>query len=105
MTFDYDLTLRESIAVLTYKQSVPFSNFRTLSEWLGCYQYILPDHRILIESALTLQVQNSASSIFNQYLFCIILENHYTESEQTNICRYIKCHSLSTPQLKIHKAR
>ena len=100
---DYDLTLRESIAVLTYKQSIQFPTFRTLSEWLGCYQYILPDHRILIESALTLQVQNSSSSIFNQYLFCIILENHYTESEQTNICRYIKCHSLSMPQLKIHK--
>lgn len=87
------LSLYESLGVLAYRDSLSFPQFKTLSEWLGVYKYVLPDDRILIEGAFCLPIQKTSTAIFKQYLFLIILENCYTESEQTNICRYIKCHS------------
>ena len=93
MIFPYDLSIYESLAVLTFKQSLPQSQHKLLSEWLGCYKYILPADRILIEGALELPIQKTSSAVFKQYLFTVILETNYTEAEQINICRYIKCHS------------
>ena len=99
----FDLTLYESLAIVCYRDSLSHPQFKVLAEWLGVYKYILPDNRLLIEGALSLPIQNTSSAIFKQYLFTIILETNYSESEQTNICRYIKCHShFSTLRLKIH---
>jgi hypothetical protein len=89
------LTLYESLAYICYRDSLSFPQFKTLCEWLGVYKYILPDNRVLIEGAFHLPIQKTSSAIYKQYLFLIILENNYSESEQINICRYIKCHSHS----------
>ena len=86
------LTLYESLGVITWRDSLSFSQFKPLCEWLGVYKYILPAERILIEGALCLPIQKTSLSIFKQYLFTVILESNYTEAEQINICRYIKCH-------------
>lgn len=91
--FPYDLTLYESLAVLTHKHSLSQTQHKILSEWLGVYKYILPSERTLIEGALCLPIQKTSSAVFKQYLFIVILETNYSESEQINICRYIKCHS------------
>lgn len=96
------LSLYERIAVVTYQHSLSFSTFMSLSQWLGCYQYIYPTKRELIESALTLPLlSNKPGSILAQYHFCILLESCFTPTQQTNICRHIKCymtHSTSPTQ-------
>lgn len=88
----YDLTVRESLAILSYKQSLSFPTYRALAEFLDCYQYILPADRTLNHSALSVSPSPlSAHKVYCLYQFTILLENHYTSAEQSNIIRYILC--------------
>jgi len=84
------LTLSEALAVCTYRNSLSTATYKTLCEWLGCYNYIQPADRTLRESALCIPPRTQ-SDILNLYLFTTILETNYTDSEQSNIIREILC--------------
>lgn len=88
------LTLSESLGVLAYKYPFSLPGFNQLADWLGCNNYILPSQRELAASVFYISKPQSASDLFKHYLFTTLLETKFTVTEQINICRYIKCHSL-----------
>jgi hypothetical protein len=90
MIFEHDLTLFESLAVCTYKNQLTPATFQTLAAWLGCYKYILPADRTLNESALSIKPRTQYD-ILHLYNFTTILSASFTQSEQSNIIRYILC--------------
>lgn len=86
------LTLGEALAVLRYKTGISFSQYRTLAEWLDCYSYILPEFRDLNESVLYIPPRNNSTiSFMLLHEFMMMLEKHYTTSEQSHIIREIQC--------------
>lgn len=92
MTFN--LSVRESIAVLVYRHSktrMPTATYMTLATWLDVESYIPPSSRVLNESALSLPIL-SKYDLFANYHYLNILETHLTSSEQSNVIRYILCH-------------
>ena len=90
---DSTLTLSEALAILTYRDSLSFSTYRTLAEWLGCYHYVLPADRYLNDSALNLPIRSrKPGAILSQYHFTILLETCYTPDQQSNIIREILCY-------------
>lgn len=99
----YDLTLKESLAVLAYKQSILENKYRVLAEWLDCYDYILPADRTLNHSALSIQPSSeSTSKVYTLYMFTVLLESHYTSQEQSNIIRYLLCSTIPSPRLSLN---
>ena len=87
------LTLRESLAVIAYRDSLTFPQYRLLSEWLGCYQYILPISQEMAPSMLSLSpAKPEISSTLQLYYYQILLSKCYTLREQSNIIRYILCY-------------
>jgi len=98
---DFDLTLSESLAVCAYRCKLKPHQHQLLSEWLGAYTYVLPDERVLRESALYIPpVDNSHASYMALWNLTQILETNYSSSEQSNIIRYIQCYM---PKPKIYK--
>lgn len=86
------LTISEALTVLSYKQSLTFSSYRTLAEWLDCYAYILPADQELRESALYIPpVNRFREAYISLWAFHLQLQNHCTQEEQSNIIRYIQC--------------
>ena len=97
MSTPYDLTLHESLVVLSYIQ--PRLPYKLLAEWLGVYKYIIPNDRSLRESALYIPPRNNLhESCLNLWSLLQILENNCTDQEQSNIIRYIQCY-LPKPQI------
>jgi hypothetical protein len=100
MSPNYDLTLYESLAVLAYKTKIKPWQHQLLSEWLGCYNYIIPDSRTLNESALYITpIDNSHASYMALWYLTQILQTNYYSNQQSNIIRYIQCY-LPKPQIR-----
>jgi hypothetical protein len=100
------LTLRETVAILTYKEALSPSTFRMLSEWLDCYKNIPPSEQHLNESSFSLRARHSkAASTLYLYYFQIILLNHYTTYEQSNIIRHILCYMNTLPKALILESK
>jgi hypothetical protein len=94
--YEYDLTLHESVAVLSYLHRHLLTTHKILSTYLCGDSYILPDFRCLNESALRIPyapyININTSIALSQFHFYIILETYYTSTEQSNIIRYIQCY-------------
>lgn len=98
------LTIREAIAIALYKIRYTnrydmYRNFNKLSTWLDTYKWIPTSEQTLIEGALHIPPYDK-EDLLNQYQFCNLLSNYFTEQEQINICRHIKCypHRFKRPQ-------
>lgn len=89
------LSLRESLAILSYKNQLSLGNYRSLADWLDCYKYILPSDRVLNHSALSIPPRTQYD-ILHLYHFTVLLETCYTSSEQSNIIREILCTPLQS---------
>jgi hypothetical protein len=86
------LSISEALAVLHYKQSLSFTSYKLLSEWLDCYTYIIPSERTLVDGALYVRpISRTFQGHKSLWEFTLLLEHHYTETEQSNIIREIQC--------------
>lgn len=85
------LLLCEAVAVLVYEKELTFSTYAMLSEWLGCYRYILPADRVVSPEVYALPIKPIPFSVLNLYYFIQILSTSYNLSEQNRIIGYIKC--------------
>jgi hypothetical protein len=103
-SYKYDLTLHESVAVLSYLHRHSLAFHKVISTFLNGDSYILPEFRTLNESALHIPVapyiRLETGIALSQYYFVLILETYYTSSEQSNIIRYIQCY-MKYHQLKL----
>lgn len=97
---DRESELRCRVAAKIWQLRVryrPFYIFKLLTEWLDCYQYILPDDRRIFPQVITTDCGLRYYVDFTDLLQC-----HLTYDEQVIVWKLIKESStLATPQ-EIH---
>lgn len=89
------LSLTESLAVVALEKKLPFTVYKTLGEWLGCYKFIpRPDrevstilvHKVLHQlNVITPGKKRTSSEVFQAWLYLDMLETTLTVQEQTRI--------------------
>ena len=69
-------------------RKIPFYHFKLITEWLGCYHYIIPDDRIIIP-----QFKHILVNITNSYIQAHCLEDHIktclNETQQKELLKWI----------------
>lgn len=95
------LTLEEYLGILVYRDSLTYPQYRILAEWLGVYKFIKPSEQVLRESSFSIRTrQRKPGYTLALYHFQLLLQNHYTDTEQSNIIRHILCY-LNLPSLRV----
>lgn len=90
-----DLNLTEALAVIAIEQNLPFTTYKELGEWLGCYNFIPKADRKLSPILLNkLQFKaklgvlgrpHVAHDVFKVWLLADMLEVTLTQTEQTRV--------------------
>ncbi len=92
--------LLPQIAAASIKASLDYQAFRLITEWLGCYNYILPDDRDLDfdllsyllsgVAALTKRDKSRAASrVFTAYLIADYIESCIKIKDQREVVRLL----------------
>ncbi len=87
----FDSTEQELRVRLAHRVGAKFSQYKSLCEWLDCYQYILPSERIL-DWDLIFQCATHArtsSDSFKFYLLQTTAESTLSKIEQVKLCQLI----------------
>lgn len=79
-----DSEIRIQLAAACYKNP---KWYKPLAEWLGVYEYILPDKRELITPAFTF---TNASAVFKFWNYCTLIECCLNPTEQYASWKLIK---------------
>lgn len=89
------ISLTEALAITAIKTNMPFTTYKTLGEWLGCYNYILPAERscssILMMKLIhraklnVLGPKHKAHDLFKVWLLADMFEVTLTATEQTRV--------------------
>lgn len=85
------LSCIESCAVVAIRSNMGFEDFRLLTSWLDCYQYIYPGDRKLVMADQLLSTQNvqHASEIFKAWLLADLIECTLTTGQQNRILSWM----------------
>lgn len=82
--------LRVALAWVAIRDTLPFTDYKLLAEWLDCYEYILPAARQLspfIAGRLTdnlkvLGIKRTSRDLFTAWLLADLIESTLTLKEQ-----------------------
>jgi hypothetical protein len=74
---------------LCLRHGINFSDYRLFSEWLGCYEYILPAHRGLIPELSFSLLTHYDGDMHKTYHRYIMIDANHTIPDQKEIIKWI----------------
>lgn len=85
--------MQEAVGIVAIKYSIPFQEFKQLSEWLDCYEYRLPADRVL-NSELVLHAASenikAPVDVFKMWLVSDILYTCFSYGSQERMLLWLK---------------
>ena len=78
--------MRFAVLAVAIKYSLSYWDYQLLSEYLGCYTYILPAKRTLvILPAITI---TCSSDVFKQWSLCNLIESAISKQDQIDFASH-----------------